>query len=63
MNALSPSTRLLVKLGSLITHYQERNSESGHYFDQSAIDSLERDVEVVTWLREMGKLALLPVKR
>lgn len=60
---LTPSATLLVKLGSLITHYQERNSKTGHYVDEVVISALERDKEVIGWLYDMEKLALLPVKR
>lgn len=63
MKALTPSPQLLVKLGSLITHYQEFTSEKGHSVDKNAIDSIEADEDVKEWLREMNAAALLPVKR
>lgn len=60
---LRPEVSLLVKLGSLITHYQEFNSEQGHHFDRAVIDALESDKEVSVWLDRMHELSLLPVKR
>ena len=62
MNPLQPSDRTLVKLGSLIVHYQEARDQ-GHEFDRIAVQQLERDKEVIDWLAAMQALALLPVKR
>ena len=63
MKALTPSPQLLVKLGSLITHYQELTSIKGNYVDQTAIHSIEADEEVKEWLKEMNAAALLPKKQ
>ena len=63
MNCLKPSPTLLIKLGSLIVHYQELNSDDGHTFDKMTIDSLLTDPEVTEWIREMNTLAFLPQKR
>lgn len=60
---LAPPPSLLIKLGSIIVHYQELNSPSGHAFDKTTIDSLLEDVEVKNWMIEMDRLALLPKKR
>lgn len=62
-NVLKPSAQLLIKLGSLIVHYQELNSPNGHIFDKSAIETLENDNEVMEWLTQMDELALVPKKR
>jgi len=62
-DTLKPSVGLLVKLGSLIVHYQELNSRGGHEFDKSAIDTLENDPEVRSWLDHMTKVGFLPLKR
>lgn len=62
-DVMKPDAGLLIKLGSLIVHYQELNSANGHPFDRTAIDSLEHDTEVKAWLSKMDKMALLPVKR
>ena len=63
MDSLKPSPQLLIKLGSIIVHYQELNSKNGHHLDQSAIDSLENDPEIIEWFKEMDNDALLPKKR
>jgi hypothetical protein len=59
----NPSPSLLVKLGSLIVHYQEWTSAGAHELDRSAIDTLEADKDVIDWLDDMSKAAMLPVKR
>ena len=60
---LKPNAGLLVKLGSIVVHYQELCSHKGHYFDQAALTTLESDPEVIEWFKQMTKLAFLPVKR
>ncbi len=60
---LTPSIPLLVKLGSLIVHYDECKSGDGHAFDVAAINSLLSDPEVEEWIRGMDKLSLLPKNR
>lgn len=62
MKILEPSARLLVKLGSLIVHYQEIRSDP-HEFDVAAIATLESDPDVVEWIAQMTKEGFLPVKR
>jgi hypothetical protein len=63
VDVLKPQISLLIKLGSLITHYEEYNSYDGHSLDKVAIDSLTNDREVKEWLSGMNKLAFLPQKR
>jgi hypothetical protein len=63
MDALKPTAQLLIKLGSLIVHYQELNSTNGHSVDKSAIDTIEGDAEFKEWIDEMNKDSFLPVKR
>lgn len=64
MNALKPEPSLLVKLGSIAVHTDEYLSAKGHHFDVSVLKALLIDVEVMEWLEEMNKLALLlPIKR
>jgi len=60
---LKPSASLLIKLGSLLVHYEEMLSSDGHELDKAAIDSLQQDSEIIDWKKEMTKLALLPLKR
>lgn len=60
---LKPSANILIKLGSLVVHYEELNSPRGHHFDQGAIDTIMRDEELKEWFRQMNELAFLPVKR
>ena len=63
MNPLSPSVLLLVKLGSAIVHADEFHSAGGHEFDLVAMKQLLADPEVIAWISEMTKMAMLPVKR
>lgn len=60
---LKPSAALLVKLGSLIVHFEEAQSGKGHAVDRLVIDQLQADSDVRQWFMEMKALALLPVKR
>ena len=60
---LAPPITTLVKLGSLIVHYQEWFSITGHPNDRSAIETLENDPEVIAGLDLMTKAAFLPIKR
>lgn len=62
-NVLTPDTKTLTKLGSIIVHTEELLSPYGHAFDKAALDQLMRDPDVVAWLKGMRKLALLPEKR
>lgn len=63
VDPLKPNAQLLVKLGSLIVHYEEFNSNKGHPMDKTAIDSLMSDEDVKSWMKKMNELALLPIKR
>lgn len=63
MDILKPSTTLLIKLGSLIVHYDEFTSHKGHEIDKTTIDSLLKDPEVKEWMEKMNEAALLPIKR
>ena len=60
---LKPSATLLIKLGSMVVHYEEMLSAKGHEFDKHALDSLTNDPEVKAWFAAMNKMAFLPVKR
>lgn len=62
-DVLKPSPQLLIKLGSLITHYQEFNSPDGHSLDKAAIDSIESESEFKEWIKGMDEMAFLPKKR
>lgn len=62
-SCLKPSAALLVKLGSIAVHVEEMLSPSGHAFDLSVLQIAFKDPEIVEWIEEMNKLALLPVKR
>ena len=58
-----PSLSLLVKLGSIVVHADEMLSPKGHVYDRLALQQAIADTEVQEWLKEMDKMALLPVKR
>lgn len=60
---LKPSLSLLSKLGSIAVHVDEYLSPDSHVFDRTALQGLIRDREVVEWVSQMDKLALLPRKR
>ena len=60
---LKPDLQLLVKLGSLIVHYEEATGPNGHYFDRNTIDDITKHADVQEWFDGMRKMALLPVKR
>lgn len=60
---LAPSLSTLTKLGSLIAHCEELLSPHGHHFDRIAMNDLLKDKEVVAWMKQMRKLALLPEPR
>lgn len=60
---LKPSPTLLCKLGSVIVHADELLSPRGHAFDKIAMESAIRDPEVLQWLEQMGKMAMIPLKR
>ena len=60
---LKPTPTLLIKLGSIIVHFDEFFSAKGHPIDKHTIDLLLTDAEVKAWLQDMDKLAFLPVKR
>lgn len=60
---LIPSLGVLVKLGSIVIHYEEWTSPSGHPVDKTALDGLIADPEVREWITRMDKFAMLPKKR
>lgn len=60
---LTPSVGLLCKLGSIAQHVDEMLSAKGHAFDRHALETVLRDPEVIAWLKEMDKLALIPRRR
>lgn len=60
---LMPDAAMLIKIGSLIVHYQEYTSPAGHTFDKTAIDTLEADKDVQQWLYAMSEKGFLPLKR
>lgn len=62
-NPFQPEVSLLVKLGSIAVHVDEMLSPGGHEFDRVAIQQLLSDADVKSWISDMHKLAMLPVKR
>jgi hypothetical protein len=59
----NPKLSILVKLGSIAVHADEMISSDGHQFDRVALESLLTDPEILHWIKQMDKLALLPKKR
>ncbi len=62
-DVLKPSVQLLIKLGSIIAHYEEWTSKTGHEFDKITIDSIMNEEDVIEWFKGMRELSLLPLKR
>lgn len=60
---LTPTVNVLCKLGSLAVHVEEALSRKRHVLDIAAMQGLLADKELQEWLKQMAKLALLPVKR
>lgn len=60
---LKPNPALLIKLGSIIVHFDEFLGPGSHELDLMAARSLMSDPEVKQWLEDMTKDAFLPVKR
>lgn len=60
---LQPNASVLVKLGSLIIHYQEACSPKGHPLDWQAVKQLENDPAIKEWIEEMTRKGFLPIKR
>lgn len=60
---MKPSAALLVKLGSIIVHFDEATAPGGHAYDIQAAHQLLADEEVAEWMKQMGAAAMLPVKR
>lgn len=54
---------LQAKLGSILIHVEEGLSATGSHFDWSTIEAMMNDTQVQTWLEDLRKLALLPVRR
>jgi hypothetical protein len=63
IDPLRPSVTTLVKLGSIIVHFDEATMPGGHEFDMHTARTLLEDYEVKAWISAMNKLAMLPVKR
>ena len=60
---LNPSPSLLVKLGSIIVHFDEANEPGGHEYDLHTARQLLADPEVAQWIAQMNAAAMLPLKR
>ena len=60
---MQPSAGLLVKLGSIIVHFDEATEPGAHAYDLTTARQLLADPEVADWLKAMGAAAMLPVKR
>jgi hypothetical protein len=60
---LSPPLTLLVKLASIVVHFQEFHSPEGIGLDIFELRRLLADPEVTAWLAEMRLKGLAPVMR
>jgi hypothetical protein len=60
---MKPSPALLVKLGSIIVHFDEATEPGAHEFDLHTARQLLADPEVAAWMKAMTAAAMLPVKR
>ena len=62
-NPLKPTPSVLCKLGSIAVHVEEMLSTTGHAFDRLALEDLLQDKEIIGWLYDMDRLAMIPKKR
>jgi len=62
-DVLKPTPQLLIKLGSIIVHYEEWISGNGHELDKITIDAMMKQDDVKEWFKGMNEMALLPLKR
>lgn len=60
---LTPSPSLCAKLGSVVVHAEEMSGPDGHDFDRLALRMLLEDAEVLEWLAQGRKLAMIPETR
>ena len=60
---LNPTPTVVAKLASIMAHYEEFLSPTGHDFDQAAFISLVEDHEIQAWVAAMRDNGLMPVKR
>lgn len=60
---LIPTPLLLIKLDSIIVHFEEYNSENGNPVDLAAAKALLLNDDVLEWMSSMRKMSFLPVKR
>lgn len=63
MSMMQPSPALLVKLGSIIVHFDEATEPGAHAYDLTTARQLLADPEVADWMKQMRAAAMLPVKR
>lgn len=54
---------LLLKLASIVIHYEEWTSKQSDPVDKTAIDSLRQDPEVRAFLDNPSNAVFFPVKR
>lgn len=62
-DVLKPTPQLLIKLGSIIVHYEEWTSVKGHELDKITIDAIMKQEDVKEWFKGMNEMALLPLRR
>ena len=60
---MNPPPALLVKLGSIIVHFDEGTSPGGHEYDLHTARQLLADPDVKDWIEKMTAAAMLPLKR
>lgn len=58
-----PPLDLLCKLGSIARHVEEATADGGSHLDVAALQTLVGDKQVLEWMSQMDKMALLPVRR
>lgn len=64
IDPFQPSVPLLVKLGSIIVHFDEFTTPGkGHEYDHHTAQQLLKDPEVAEWMDAMRNMAMLPIKR
>lgn len=64
VSMMQPAPALLVKLGSIIVHFDEGTTPGeAHPYDIQTARQLLADPEVAEWIAQMNGAAMLPLKR
>lgn len=54
---------MICKVASILVHVEEGTEAGAHHFDWVAVQVLLADPEVQAWIKDLGAMAMVPVKR